>query len=86
MFEDNWIYHQSRLDYVSSEWKNWTESRQDCLKRALDLIIINNKEEQVSVGVKRKIVYVCTYMYMHIPAIQVHLNKLECHGRVHLFL
>ncbi|XP_043105955.1 CD209 antigen isoform X2 [Puntigrus tetrazona] len=44
---DEWIYYQSSLYYVSSEWKSWADSRQDCLKRGSDLIIINNREEQV---------------------------------------
>uniref|UniRef100_A0A8C2ECJ3 Zmp:0000000924 n=1 Tax=Cyprinus carpio TaxID=7962 RepID=A0A8C2ECJ3_CYPCA len=34
--------------YMSNETKNWTESRQDCLKKGADLIIINNSTEQVS--------------------------------------
>ncbi|XP_073685570.1 CD209 antigen-like protein C [Garra rufa] len=41
-----WIYYQSSFYYMSTEKKNWTESRQDCLKRRADLIIINNSEEQ----------------------------------------
>uniref|UniRef100_A0A8C2G986 Zmp:0000000924 n=1 Tax=Cyprinus carpio TaxID=7962 RepID=A0A8C2G986_CYPCA len=32
--------------YMSNETKNWTESRQDCLKKGADLIIINNSTEQ----------------------------------------
>ncbi|XP_058644793.1 CD209 antigen-like protein C isoform X2 [Onychostoma macrolepis] len=44
--EDEWIYYQSSFYYMSSEMKNWTESRQDCLKRRADLIIINNRDEQ----------------------------------------
>uniref|UniRef100_A0A8C1TQ78 Zmp:0000000924 n=1 Tax=Cyprinus carpio TaxID=7962 RepID=A0A8C1TQ78_CYPCA len=31
--------------YMSNETKNWTESRQDCLKKGADLIIINNSTE-----------------------------------------
>ncbi|XP_073672044.1 C-type lectin domain family 4 member M-like isoform X2 [Paramisgurnus dabryanus] len=42
---DGWIYFQSSL-YISSEKKNWTESRRYCRERGADLIIINNKEEQ----------------------------------------
>ncbi|XP_059395602.1 C-type lectin domain family 12 member B [Carassius carassius] len=43
---DGWKCNQSSLYYVSSEMKNWRESRRDCKERGSDLIIINNKEEQ----------------------------------------
>ncbi|XP_073672084.1 uncharacterized protein [Paramisgurnus dabryanus] len=43
-----WIYYQSSLYINSSEWKSWTESRRYCRERGADLIIINNREEQVS--------------------------------------
>jgi len=33
---------------MSSEKKSWTESRRYCRERGADLIIINNKEKQVS--------------------------------------
>uniref|UniRef100_A0A8C2HV25 C-type lectin domain-containing protein n=1 Tax=Cyprinus carpio TaxID=7962 RepID=A0A8C2HV25_CYPCA len=41
-----WKCHQSSLYFISSEIKNWTESRNYCTDRAADLIIINNTEEQ----------------------------------------
>ncbi|XP_058644799.1 CD209 antigen-like protein C [Onychostoma macrolepis] len=44
--EYEWINYQSSFYFMSTEKKNWTESRRDCLKRGADLIIINNKEEQ----------------------------------------
>ncbi|XP_048012870.1 C-type lectin domain family 4 member E-like isoform X2 [Megalobrama amblycephala] len=43
---DGWIYYQSSLYFISSEEKNWIESRRYCTERGTDLIIINNREEQ----------------------------------------
>ncbi|XP_065146259.1 uncharacterized protein [Paramisgurnus dabryanus] len=43
---DGWFYYQSSLYFISSEVKNWNESRRYCRERGADLIIINNKEEQ----------------------------------------
>ncbi len=48
------MYYQSSFYFISSEKKSWTESRRYCTERGADLIIINNREEQVSV-----IYYVC---------------------------
>ncbi|XP_048038216.1 C-type lectin domain family 4 member E-like [Megalobrama amblycephala] len=42
---DGWIYYQSCLYFISSEKKNWIESRRYCTERGADLIIINNREE-----------------------------------------
>ncbi|XP_077098899.1 uncharacterized protein LOC143750007 isoform X10 [Siphateles boraxobius] len=47
-----WTYYKSSFYYMPSEKKSWTESRRDCRERGADLIIINNKEEQVSDFVK----------------------------------
>uniref|UniRef100_A0A8C1T489 C-type lectin domain-containing protein n=1 Tax=Cyprinus carpio TaxID=7962 RepID=A0A8C1T489_CYPCA len=52
VFIDGWKYYQSSLYFISSEIKNWTESRRYCTERAADLIIINNTEEQVCDFVK----------------------------------
>ncbi|XP_073730764.1 uncharacterized protein [Misgurnus anguillicaudatus] len=43
---DGWIYNQSSLYFISSEKKNWNDSRRYCRERGADLIIINNKDEQ----------------------------------------
>ncbi|XP_051972995.1 CD209 antigen-like protein E [Xyrauchen texanus] len=43
---DGWIYYQSSFYYISSEEKNWSESRRYCTERGADLVIINNTKEQ----------------------------------------
>uniref|UniRef100_A0A672KFL4 C-type lectin domain-containing protein n=1 Tax=Sinocyclocheilus grahami TaxID=75366 RepID=A0A672KFL4_SINGR len=48
VFTDGWINYQSSLYFISSERKSWAESRRYCTERGADLIIINNREEQVS--------------------------------------
>ncbi|RXN23856.1 CD209 antigen-like protein [Labeo rohita] len=46
LLSDGWKYNQSNHYFISSEKKNWTESRKYCMERGADLIIINNREEQ----------------------------------------
>ncbi|XP_067442108.1 CD209 antigen-like protein C [Thunnus thynnus] len=41
-----WVYFSGSLYYISSQQKSWQQSRDDCLQRNADLLIINSKEEQ----------------------------------------
>ncbi|XP_076027212.1 C-type lectin domain family 4 member K-like isoform X2 [Genypterus blacodes] len=43
---EGWVYFRDSLYSVSSIMKNWQDSRDDCLQRGADLMIINSKEEQ----------------------------------------
>ncbi|XP_039664612.1 CD209 antigen-like protein C isoform X2 [Perca fluviatilis] len=41
-----WEYFSGSFYYISSVKKTWNESRDDCLQKGADLVIINSKEEQ----------------------------------------
>ncbi|XP_060939362.1 C-type lectin domain family 6 member A-like isoform X2 [Limanda limanda] len=47
----NWTFHNSSCYYFSclktpTAKKNWHESREDCISRGADLVVINNQKEQ----------------------------------------
>lgn len=46
-FRQGWVYLHPSLYYVSPDKKSWSESREDCLQRQSDLVILSNDQEQV---------------------------------------
>ncbi|XP_075903877.1 CD209 antigen-like protein C isoform X1 [Nelusetta ayraudi] len=49
-FQQGWVYLHPSLYYVSPDKKSWSESRQDCLQRQSDLLILSNDLEQEFLG------------------------------------
>jgi C-type lectin domain family 6 protein A len=45
---EGWQKFESSWYFLSTETKTWKESREDCLERGADLVIINSDKEQVS--------------------------------------
>uniref|UniRef100_A0A671TIR0 C-type lectin domain-containing protein n=1 Tax=Sparus aurata TaxID=8175 RepID=A0A671TIR0_SPAAU len=46
---EGWEYFRGSFYYVSSTKKTWQQSRDYCLQKGADLMIINSKEEQVCI-------------------------------------
>ncbi|XP_071264287.1 C-type lectin domain family 4 member M-like isoform X2 [Salvelinus alpinus] len=47
---EGWRRFGSSCYYLSTEEKTWEKSRQDCLERGADLVIINSEEEQTFIN------------------------------------
>ncbi|XP_045890987.1 C-type lectin domain family 4 member M-like [Micropterus dolomieu] len=46
MLNNGWQFFRDGFYHISSQTKTWKESRNDCLQKGADLLIINNIEEQ----------------------------------------
>ncbi|XP_006787632.1 CD209 antigen-like [Neolamprologus brichardi] len=57
-FQHKWVYVSGSFYYMSSEEKSWQESRQDCLQKGADLVIINSQEEQNFVNQLNKYLWI----------------------------
>ncbi|CAB1326922.1 unnamed protein product, partial [Coregonus sp. 'balchen'] len=55
---EGWRRFGCRCYYLSTEKKSWEESRQDCLERGADLVIINSEEEQAFINGFESVSYV----------------------------
>ncbi|KAK1886708.1 C-type lectin domain family 4 member F, partial [Dissostichus eleginoides] len=53
-----WMYFSGSLYTISSIEKNWQESRDDCLQKGADLVIVNSREEQDYIVSFRKRVWI----------------------------
>ncbi|XP_056593373.1 asialoglycoprotein receptor 1-like [Triplophysa dalaica] len=73
----NWIYYNFSFYYFSSEWKNWSDSREFCKQRGADLVIMNSKEEQEFLKKFTKTYYQNHHHYYYYYWIGLRQNKGE---------
>ncbi|XP_019215232.2 CD209 antigen-like protein C, partial [Oreochromis niloticus] len=57
-YQQNWVAFDGSLFHVSSGKKSWQQSRQDCLQKGADLMIINSQEEQNFVNQFKKLLWI----------------------------
>nr|XP_033479569.1 CD209 antigen-like protein C [Epinephelus lanceolatus] len=53
-----WVYFSSSFYYISSIKETWQDSRDDCVRRGADLMIINSEEEQEFTRKYRQIMWI----------------------------
>ncbi|XP_017537370.1 C-type lectin domain family 4 member M-like [Pygocentrus nattereri] len=52
--QKGWLYFNSSIYYITTEKKNWRESKEDCRKRGANLVIINSRMEQDFIEMLRR--------------------------------
>ncbi|XP_041748244.1 CD209 antigen-like protein E isoform X1 [Coregonus clupeaformis] len=67
---EGWRLSGSSCYFLSTERKTWEESRQDCLERKTDLVIVNSIEEQKFL----------TELNMNIDSVWIGLTDIETEG------
>ncbi|XP_027032178.2 C-type lectin domain family 4 member E-like [Tachysurus fulvidraco] len=50
LLKSGWRVFRQSIYYISTQKKNWTESRADCIKRGSDLVIVDSREEQAFIS------------------------------------
>ncbi|KAM8771449.1 CD209 antigen-like protein C [Acanthopagrus schlegelii] len=56
--QQGWFYFSDSVYYISSTKKTWQDSRNDCLQRDADLVIIGSREEQDFIRQHQKIMWI----------------------------
>ncbi|TKS68902.1 C-type lectin domain family 4 member M CD209 antigen-like protein 1 [Collichthys lucidus] len=67
-FKQGWVYFHPSFYYISSVMKSWNDSRNDCLQRGADLMIINSKEEQKLYRAQHNMDELAIYVNVERPA------------------
>ena len=74
---EGWSIFNQSLYFVSMTKRNWTASRDDCLQRNADLVVINNKVEEVTEAVS---FCVCVSVWLNVSISQVCVHDSSCYS------
>ncbi|XP_062243841.1 CD209 antigen-like isoform X2 [Platichthys flesus] len=56
--QEGWVYFRSSFYFISSDTKSWADSRDNCLQKVADLVIINSKEENEFIRQFRRLFWI----------------------------